>query len=96
MSEKIYAWLLRLYPRCFREDYGTSAMQLFRDRLRAEDRKAFCPPDAIRLLGVFRGVSTVPSEHVAECCAYLRSLVPQPQSASLMPGWQHNPNHQPS
>lgn len=36
MSEKIYAWLLKLYPVRFREDYGTSAMQLFCDRLRME------------------------------------------------------------
>jgi len=36
MSEKIYAWLFRFYPRRFREEYGTCAMQLFRDRLRAE------------------------------------------------------------
>jgi hypothetical protein len=36
MSERIYAWLLKLYPVRFREDYGASAMQLFRDRLRAE------------------------------------------------------------
>lgn len=36
MSEKIYAWLMKLYPVRFREDFGRSAMQLFRDRLRAE------------------------------------------------------------
>ena len=36
MSEKIYAWLLKLYPVRFREDYGTYAMQLFCDRLRTE------------------------------------------------------------
>jgi hypothetical protein len=36
MSERIYAWLLKLYPARFREDYGASTMQLFRDRLRAE------------------------------------------------------------
>ena len=36
MSEKIYAWLLKIYPVRFREDYGTAAMQLFCDRLRAE------------------------------------------------------------
>ena len=36
MSERIYAWLLKLYPARFRQDYRTSAMQLFRDRLRAE------------------------------------------------------------
>jgi hypothetical protein len=36
MSEKIYGWLLKLYPARFRETYGASAMQLFRDRLHAE------------------------------------------------------------
>jgi hypothetical protein len=36
MSEKIFAWLLKLYPQRFREEYGASAMQLFRDRLQAE------------------------------------------------------------
>src|SRR6266581_4507351 len=36
MFEKIYVWLLKLYPSHFREEYGESAIQLFRDRLRAE------------------------------------------------------------
>ena len=36
MSEKIYAWLLRLYPSGFREIYGAEALQLFRDRARDE------------------------------------------------------------
>jgi hypothetical protein len=36
MSEKIYSWLFKLYPARFRQDYGASAMQLFRDRLKAE------------------------------------------------------------
>jgi peptidase S41-like protein len=36
MSEKIYAWLLRLYPSRFREAYGDEALQLFRDRARDE------------------------------------------------------------
>lgn len=36
MSEKIYAWLLHLYPSHFRETYGEEALQLFRDRLRDE------------------------------------------------------------
>jgi hypothetical protein len=39
MSEKIYAWLLRLYPSHFREAYGNEALQLFRDR--ARDEKGF-------------------------------------------------------
>lgn len=36
MSEKIYAWLFRLYPSRFREAYGEDALQLFRDRARDE------------------------------------------------------------
>jgi hypothetical protein len=36
MSEKIYGWLLKLYPARFRAEYGAAVMQLFRDRLRAE------------------------------------------------------------
>jgi len=41
MSEKIYAWLLRLYPSHFRQTYGNEALQLFRDR--ARDEKGFFP-----------------------------------------------------
>jgi Peptidase family S41/N-terminal domain of Peptidase_S41 in eukaryotic IRBP len=36
MSERVYAWLLRLYPPHFRQAYGEAAMQLFRDRSRHE------------------------------------------------------------
>jgi hypothetical protein len=36
MSEKLYTWLLKLYPLRFRQEYGPSAIQLFRDRLKAE------------------------------------------------------------
>jgi len=39
MSERIYAWLLQLYPSHFREAYGGEAQQLFRDRVR--DEKGF-------------------------------------------------------
>src|ERR1700722_7600986 len=45
MSDKVYSWLLRLYPSHFREAYGEEARQLFRDRARAE--KGFLP--AVRL-----------------------------------------------
>jgi hypothetical protein len=41
VSEKIYTWLLRLYPSQFRYAYGEEALQLFRDRLR--DEKGFFP-----------------------------------------------------
>jgi Peptidase family S41/N-terminal domain of Peptidase_S41 in eukaryotic IRBP len=36
MSERVYSWLLRLFPRSFREVYGDDALQLFRDRFRDE------------------------------------------------------------
>jgi hypothetical protein len=36
MSEKIYGWLLRLFPSRFRAAYGEDALQLFRDRARHE------------------------------------------------------------
>lgn len=36
MSEKIYAWLLRLYPSSFQQSYGEEALRLFRDRARDE------------------------------------------------------------
>lgn len=41
MSEKLYAWLLRLYPSRFRETYGEEALQLVRDRCR--DEPGFLP-----------------------------------------------------
>jgi hypothetical protein len=36
MSEKIYAFLLRLFPQHFKQSYDMEALQLFRDRLRDE------------------------------------------------------------
>jgi hypothetical protein len=36
MSEKIYRWLLRLYPSEFRKAYGDEALRLIRDRARDE------------------------------------------------------------
>lgn len=36
MSEKLYAWLLGLFPANFQEAYGNDALELFRDRWRDE------------------------------------------------------------
>lgn len=36
MSEKIYAWLIRLFPAHFRDQFGAEALLLFRDRTRDE------------------------------------------------------------
>jgi Peptidase family S41/N-terminal domain of Peptidase_S41 in eukaryotic IRBP len=41
MSERVYSWLLRLFPARFRETYGDDALQLFRDRWR--DETGFLP-----------------------------------------------------
>lgn len=41
MSEKIYAFLFRLFPSHFRKAYGEDALQLFRDRFR--DEKSLLP-----------------------------------------------------
>ena len=47
MSEKIYTWLLRLFPSRFRNTYGEDALQLFRDRVRHRER---LPNDAEAVL----------------------------------------------
>jgi EF hand len=79
MSEKIYGWLLKLYPVRFRRDYGSSAIQLFRDRIRAERgillqcRLWF---DVISDLTV-----SVPSEHLRRSVAE-----PKPNSREYLDG----------
>jgi hypothetical protein len=40
MHERVYAWLLQLYPKGFRDDYADEALQLFRDRLNDEQGPA--------------------------------------------------------
>src|SRR6185295_10973171 len=39
-SERVYAALMRLYPRAFRAQYGDEMMDYFRDRLRDECARA--------------------------------------------------------
>jgi putative ABC transport system permease protein len=34
-GEQLYGWLLRLYPRSFREEYGADLLDFYRDRFRA-------------------------------------------------------------
>src|SRR5437667_5364142 len=74
MSEKLYAWLLRLYPAHFREDYGEEALRLFRDR--ARDERGFFP--RLRLwLDLFCDLAiSVPREYFH---------VPSPRVAPLVP-----------
>ena len=61
MSEKIYAWLLRLYPSRFRAAYGEEALQLFRDRCR--DETGFLPRLRLWLDLLSDLALSVPREH---------------------------------
>src|SRR5215469_1638825 len=73
MSEKIYAWMLKLYPAHFRQEYEASAMQLFRDRLRAERgvfRRLRFWLDVIADLAV-----SLPREHWRARMIWIKSLV---------------------
>jgi hypothetical protein len=61
MSEKIYACLLRLFPRRFREAYGEEALLLFRDRIR--DERGFFPALRLWLDLLLDLVISVPHEY---------------------------------
>jgi len=41
MSDKVYAWLIRLFPAHFQDQFGAEALLLFRDR--ARDERGFLP-----------------------------------------------------
>jgi Peptidase family S41/N-terminal domain of Peptidase_S41 in eukaryotic IRBP len=76
MSEKIYAWLLRLYPSHFREAYGDQAVQLFRDRARHE--KGFLPGIRLWLDLLADLVISVPREYRYVAHAVVASSAPRP------------------
>jgi hypothetical protein len=67
MSEKIYAWLLRLYPLGFREAYGEAAMQLFRDRFRYE--RGFLPALRLWLDLLADLAASLPGQHLEAALA---------------------------
>jgi len=74
MSEKLYAWLLRLYPAHFREDYGEEALRLFRDR--ARDERGFFSRLRLWLDLFFDFTISLPREYFH---------VPAPRVAPLVP-----------
>src|SRR5256885_1817411 len=78
MSEKLYAWLLRLYPSRFREDYGEEALRLFRDR--ARDERGFFPRLRLWLDLFFDFTISLPSEYFH---------VPAPRVAPFVPRRLH-------
>jgi hypothetical protein len=61
MSDKLFSWLLRLYPPRFREVYREEAVQLLRDR--ARDEKGFVPRLRLCLHLLFDLAVSLPSEH---------------------------------
>lgn len=89
MSEKIYAFLLQLYPSRFRRVYGQEALQLFRDR--ARDERGFLSglrlwlnllgDFVVSLPAVYRSDSTLPVvsqvRHPWDGTPSFRSLEPE-------------------
>jgi Peptidase family S41 len=73
MSEKIYAWLLRLYPSHFREEYGGEALQLLRDR--ARDERGFFPTLRLWLDLLADLAISIPREYRNVRPAFIGSLV---------------------
>jgi Ca2+-binding EF-hand superfamily protein len=61
MSERIYRWLLALYPARFREEYGAAALALFRDRMRAE--RGFIPRCRLWMDVVGDAAVSIPAEY---------------------------------
>jgi hypothetical protein len=82
MSEKIYAWLLRLYPSQFLEAYGDEALQLFRDR--ARDEKGVLPRLRLWLDLLADLAISVPREH--------RYIQPAPIGTSVQKHWGSTPS----
>ena len=75
MSEKIYAWLLHLYPSQFREAYGSEALPLFRDRVRNE--KGFFPCLRLWLDLIVDLAISIPREYGYAQAAPFGASVPQ-------------------
>jgi hypothetical protein len=76
MSEKIYVWLLRLYPSHFREKYGDEALQLLRDR--ARDETGFFRTLRLWLDLLTDLVISIPREYRSVRPALIGSVVRQP------------------
>jgi len=81
MSEKIFAWLLRLYPSHFRQAYGDDARQLFRDR--ARDEQGFF--SSLRLWWdlLTDSAVSIPREHYSSPTARIEAPVRQCSDGSL-------------
>jgi len=91
MSEKLYAWLLRLYPSHFRGTYGDEALQLFRDR--ARDEKGFFPRLRLWLDLLFDATVSLPREYLHVPSP--RVAAPAPQRLNGLPAFYVFQNESP-
>lgn len=66
MSERIYALLLRLYPRVFRERYADEMRRVFRERLRDEHSLR------VWLDVIADAIVSIPQQHLAARAAHAR------------------------
>jgi hypothetical protein len=71
MSEKIFAWLLRLYPSSFRQAYSDDALQLFRDR--ARDEQGFFPSLRLWLDLLTDSAISIPREYYSSQTALIEA-----------------------
>jgi retinol-binding protein 3 len=81
MSEKIFAWLLRLYPSRFRQAYGDEALQLFRDR--ARDEQGLFPRLRLWLDLLTDSAVSIPREHYSSQTPLIEAPARQPSDGSL-------------
>jgi Peptidase family S41 len=71
MSERIFAWLLCLYPSHFRQAYGDDVLQLFRDR--ARDEQGFFPSLRLWLDLLTDSAVSIPREHYTSRTALIEA-----------------------
>jgi hypothetical protein len=74
MSEKIFAWLVRLYPAPFKRKYQLEALQLYRDRLRDERgtflrMRLYCDLLSDALIGIPQAWRTSYAETISTAAA---------------------------
>jgi hypothetical protein len=74
MSEKIYAFLLRFFPRYFRQVYSDDALQLVRDRFR--DEHGFFPKLRLWFDLLYDLIVSIPREYRHERPALAAATVP--------------------
>jgi Peptidase family S41 len=75
MCERIFSWLLRLYPSRFRQVHGDDALQLVRDR--ARDEHGFVPGLRLWLDLLTDSIVSIPREHYFKQTVLVDGPTPQ-------------------